>query len=868
VSGTHRTSDAARRELIESVFEAALDLAPERRGAWLAARCGADHGLRREVEQLLAGLERPDPMLDAGGARIARLVDQLLPHPVPRVACGPYRLLRELGRGGMGAVFLADRADGQYERRVAIKLLLPDHRLPAQHDRFLTERQILASLSHPNIAQLLDGGIADDGTPYLVMEHVDGLPITEHVARADLDLPARLRLFQDVCAAVHHAHRNLVLHLDIKPGNILVSSSGTVKLLDFGIAKLLDAERVSGASSLTASNGRPLTPAYASPEQLRAAPLSTASDIYALGLVLYELLTGERAHDLTGLSPVEAARVVCDEEPLRPSARGGRFARALRGDLDAIVMMTLRKDPASRYGSADLLAADIDRYLDGFPVLAHRGSTAYRISRIVRRHRVAAVMGSALALALIAGTGVALRQAKLADEAQARAEAARRESDVVTGYLIDMFDPRSPGTERRDAVASAELVRRGVERAEELSHEPLAQARMFDALSRVQFNLGDADSSIVLMERALAVRERVLPIGDPVRTVSLERLAELNARAGHYARAESLATRALAQRRLGGAAAAPALVAGLRQLSGILVYRSEWVRAEALIEESVAAARTLPRDNDSLLVRTLESAAALQYRRGHAEKALAFLGEAERLTRNAATSAEHARHANTLLRMAEAVDALRGSPSERDSLARVALAEVEAAFGPGNGEIINTLNNAALLVRETPDERGPDALLRRALVIEDRLLDPMDGRRAETLTLMAHRRSREGHHATALAMLREANAITAHLYGREHSAFAGSLGDLADARLAAGDMAAAEADFRRAIAIREKVFGPGALITALSAEGLARVATARGQVAVADSIYREVRRVLLNYTTPPHPDVRRVDSALAQLARR
>ena len=345
--------DVARRLEIESIFENAIELTAVERRDWVAEQCGTDPVLRAEVEALIAAHERPDGVLESEIA--GALLDALDgARPIRRV--GAYCVIRELGRGGMGVVFLAERDDGQYEQRVAVKVLRASPDNGDLRRRFRAERQILATLKHRSIAQLLDGGVTKGRLPYLVMEYVDGLPITAYCDKHRLGVGARLRLFREVCGAVHYAHQNLIIHRDIKPGNILVSSDGGVKLLDFGIAKLMDPTLAPVGQPRTRTELRAMTPEYASPEQIRGESVTTASDVYALGVVLYELLCGRRPYDLTGTSPHKFEELVCWRVPEQPSAvvSDERLRHTLRGDLDAIVMMALRKDVADRYGSVDL----------------------------------------------------------------------------------------------------------------------------------------------------------------------------------------------------------------------------------------------------------------------------------------------------------------------------------------------------------------------------------------------------------------------------------------------------------------------------------------------------------------------------------
>ena len=302
--------------------------------------------------------------------------------PAPGDRFGPYRILHALGRGGMGAVYLAERDDDQFRMTVAIKLMRSNLVTHETLERFKTERQILASLDHPNIARLLDGGAAPNGTPFVVIEYIDGEPITDYCRRHELSIRDRIRLFRKVCSAVQYSHQNLIVHRDLKPGNILVTKDGEPKLLDFGIAKLLDP----AASSQTQTNARLMTPDYASPEQVRGEPVTTATDIYALGVLLYELLTGTaslQSRQTTDTYAIEQA--ICTEEPTRPSTT----RRELRGDLENILLMALRKEPARRYASAEQFSEDLRRYLEGYPIVARQDTWSYRTSKFVRRNKAA-----------------------------------------------------------------------------------------------------------------------------------------------------------------------------------------------------------------------------------------------------------------------------------------------------------------------------------------------------------------------------------------------------------------------------------------------------------------------------------------------
>ena len=396
--------NSARWARVESLFHTAAPLGRAGRAELLAGQAADDPEVLNELRLLLtadetglnladqAALHHPaidHPAIDQPiGAR-----DVLSPAeatPISEMQIGPYRTLKLLGKGGMGAVYLAERADNQFEAKVAIKLVRTDRESPEVLARFRAERQILATLVHPNIARLFDAGVTVSGTPYLVMEYVDGIPVTAYCETHNLDIRARLKLFSRICGAVSCAHRSLVVHRDIKPSNILVSHDGVPKLLDFGVARLLSPDGDSRQPGLTRVDERVGTPEYSAPEQVLHQPVSTATDVYSLGVLLFEMLTGTRPFRQFG-SSFELDRAICETGPDLPSTalantRGTTLNNLLRGDLDSIILMALRKDPTARYGSVDGLLADIDGYLEGVPVEAGRHAVRYRCSRFVRRH--------------------------------------------------------------------------------------------------------------------------------------------------------------------------------------------------------------------------------------------------------------------------------------------------------------------------------------------------------------------------------------------------------------------------------------------------------------------------------------------------
>ena len=355
-------------ERVESVLDRTLGLPAHARAVALDQLCGTDTALRREVEAMLAAHDGAGAFLETSAAEFA---SRHRPESaeLAGTTIGAYRVIEEIGRGGMGTIWLAERADGHFRQRVAIKLVKRGMDSDEILSRFARERQILARLEHPNIARLLDGGMSPDGRPYFVMEYVKGAPITAYCESHELGVDARLELFAQVCRAVHHAHRNLVVHRDLKPSNVMVADDGAIKLLDFGVAKLLADDETEQLKTAPDNRGRPMTPEYASPEQVQGGSVTTASDIYQLGVLLYELLAGQRPYEVTGRSALEIERSICESLPTAPSSRAPEpIRKRLRGDLDAVVLRALEKEPEHRYPSAEALADDIKRHLANLPL--------------------------------------------------------------------------------------------------------------------------------------------------------------------------------------------------------------------------------------------------------------------------------------------------------------------------------------------------------------------------------------------------------------------------------------------------------------------------------------------------------------------
>jgi len=519
-------ADAQRWTRIEQIFDAVLDCSAAEIETLLERSCAGDRKLRREVERLLAADERAGDFLSTPPQQwIGNL--EVTGNDVRPARIGPFRVLDELGRGGMGVVYLAERVDGQFEQRVAVKCIGGWTGGPAVQARFLRERKILARLEHPNIARLLDGGMTTDGRPYFAMEWVDGEPITTYCERLGLDLDRRVELFLDVCRGVEGAHRRLIVHRDLKPSNILVTRTAQVKLLDFGLAKLFDLDEDDGLA--TATHHRLLTPVYASPEQLDGRDATTLTDVYGLGLVLYELLSGGRPFEMEGRSFSEYRRDVLEREPRRPCAPGTRGA----DDLDAICLKALRKEPDERYRSVEALRQDLEHFSAGLPVEARQGSTGYRLRKFLGRRRVESLAAVVVLVALLSGAGIALYHAHAAS-------VERRRAEMINEFFVEeMIGAATPEESRGRKISVEEVLDAAARRVETaFAGEPGMEAAVRWTLGRSYASLGRDDRAETQLAGAAGLFSGTAgPQAAETLGVQAD-LAALRGRAGDFARAE------------------------------------------------------------------------------------------------------------------------------------------------------------------------------------------------------------------------------------------------------------------------------------------------------------------------------------------
>lgn len=735
-----------------------LERSREERAAYVEDAAGGDAALRDAVAALLADADAAtffeSPALEFAAPFLAELPPDRPADLDPAAAgspIGPYRILREIGHGGMGTIYLAERADRQYEKTVALKLLrgwsaANEHLVR----RFLEERQILAALDHPDIARLLDGGVTPDGLPWFAMEYVDGVPIDRYCDERRLSIESRLELFCRTCAAVQYAHRNLVVHRDLKPANILVTAEGGVKLLDFGIAKLLGTDAVDASASLTVTGERVMTLQYASPEQIRGDPITTACDVYALGVLLYELLTGRHPYRLATREPHDVARAILEQEPERPSdtvlrvgeASGGgaaagdiapaKLARRLRGDLDTIVLTAMQKDPARRYGTAEQLEADVRRHVAGLPVRARPDSRLYRTQKFIRRHRVGVTVAAGVTLLVVGFAFVTAVQSVRIRLQAARIAVERDRAEQVSGFLAGLFQTSDPYVGAGGGLTAREILDSGAARIDrELAGQPQARAQMLYEMGRAYFGLGLRDRARRFLEVSLAIRRRASPGGQIEIAQTLDFLGVVLLEQGELEGAERANREALGLRQQLLGARHRDVARTLNGLAAVLRAAGRFRDADPVSREAVAIDEAQPATHRLDLAENLKGLAQAVGERGDHAEAVRLYRQALALQRRE-LPADHPEAVGTLLDLAAALgDA--GEEASADSLFRYGLALERRMLGDDHPDVAGNESRYARLLHRRGNDGEAETLYRRSLAAMRRRLPAVHPLTATTL---------------------------------------------------------------------------------------------------------------------------------------
>jgi eukaryotic-like serine/threonine-protein kinase len=792
--------DAQRWERIQDLFHRAVDLPAAEQQSLLAAECAEDPEMAAQVTALLGEDASGSPLLDAG---LAHLADRVLGDPsspaLPRQEFGRYRIKSMLGEGGMGVVYLAERTD--LGGLVAIKILRDAWLSPARRDRFANEQRTLAQLNHPSIARLYDADTLADGTPWFVMDYVEGVPLTTYGVEHRLSITERLRLFRAVCEAVQYAHRHLVIHRDLKPSNILVRPDGSVVLLDFGISKQIDSLEVPADKTHTAM--RFMTLAYAAPEQMRGGQSGVHTDVYSLGVVLYELLTERLPFDIGQRSLGEAETIILNHEAVKPSAvarrvaqRAGDQARrsivshASWSDLDVLCLTAMHKDPQRRYRSVEALIRDVDHYLRGEPLDARPDSAGYRLSKFMTRYRrpiAAATLVMMGAIATIAFYTVRLKAAR--DAAVAQVARTQR----IQHFMLNLFNGDDNTAGPSDTLHVVTMVGRGVREASMLDDEPAVQAALYGTLGGIYQHLGNVDRADTLLRAALE-HERAISPDNPDVAASLVALGLLRSDQARYDDAEQLVREGLAMSKRKLPANDPAIGRQTMALGQVMADRGSFDSAITILDEAVRL-QSRPGIDPIDLSESLNRLANSQFYVGHY--------------------------------------------AVSDSLNRLGLAMDRKIYGERNPQVADDLINLGAIQHDLGHYKEAEADLRQALSIDREWYGDDHPETASVLTILSRTLVLEERYDEAIASLKQALRIQERVYGPSHPRVASALNALGAAALGKGALDEAQADFTRMAAIYRTVYGDKHYLLGVAASDLGSVAAKRGDQKEAERLFRE-----------------------------
>jgi serine/threonine-protein kinase len=786
-----------RLQQIKALFDELVELSPAAWDTRLAEAAGDDLDLMAEVRSLLAVHAQTvqaldDSLSDRMRASISRTEVDLSGQRV-----GPYELVRRIGIGGMGTVYEATRVDDQFRKQVAIKFLRRGVESEVAVRRFRYERQILANLTHRNIAALLDGGVTPEGQPYFVMEYVAGEPITHWALARHLSVTERVRLMIQVCTAVQHAHQSLVVHRDLKPGNILVADDGTVKLLDFGIAKLLREEEGIDQLPPTQGGARALTPEYASPEQVRGLAVGTTSDVYALGVVLFEMLTGTIPFVLRGKLFAEIEQIVSQQPPPKPSSvltperatalgeRSVSRARSrLTGDLDAIVLTALRKEPERRYGSAEQLARDLRAWLDGLPVSARPDKLGYRFTKFVQRRRIEVAAATLAIASLIGGVAATTMQARTAQVERTRAT-------EIKDFLTTMLGAANPGSMGRD-ITMREVLDSALTRVDALAGQPQLEAEVRGVIADTYLALGDYQVAHEQYSRAVALLRSEAPAGDYPTAVMLGKLALASEFLGTYQAADSTLTEAELLLRRTAKRGDPAVAHLLERRASLQQELGDLASAEVIQRQALATREQFTPDDDAGLATSLNNLAIIVGQQGQTQLA--------------------------------------------ESLHVEALHAVRRAFGDDHPEVAGMLAQHAFALEMDGQVERSDTAYREALEMRRRLLGAEHPDYAWTLFQYAQFLMRRERWTETAQYARQVLALRGRSLPESHPAVSTALQTLGVALSHSDSLAAAERYLRESLELRRTTLPPGNWLVASGEGVLGEYLTKVGRFAEAERL--------------------------------
>jgi eukaryotic-like serine/threonine-protein kinase len=880
----------ARWHQIKSVFEQVADIDGVERAVQLDLCCGDDSDLRSSVQSLLArDSSKEDPLLHAIGAAAESLLedhqDRLLGTRV-----GPYRVVSILGHGGMSVVYRGERDDSQYTQVVAIKVLQHATVHPRLRSRLHSERHILASLDHGSIARLIDSGDLEDGTPYLVMEYVDGDSIDSYCDSRTLFVRERLELFISVCAAVHYAHRNLVVHRDIKASNIFVTDEGNPKLLDFGIAKLLAPENLSHTLPVTRLQERILTPENAAPEQVLGRPITTATDIYALGVLLYQLLTGRSPYRLLSYSQLQLERAICMDDPARPSQvvvaklkgetdsdrsrisdRRGlspqRLRARLSGDLDAIVGLAMRKEPDRRYSTVEALADDLRRHLLGQPVRARHGDWRYNTAKFLRRNLFAAVATGAVFVGLALIAGVTLWENHRILMARDATALERDRAQQVSAFMVDVFSQADPFNTQGKVPTAKDLLDQGAEKIKgNLNLQPEVRAQLLESIGLAYRRQGSNDRAIPLFEQAVAIRRDERPVENGKLAAALANLAQALTDAGRLAGAEASIKEAVALSQSGNAPPTVETADILSQYGNFaLNAKSDPELAKTLFNQALVIYRSVPGDQRLGIASTLSALSGAAQWSGDFANAEQLVRDSMNLM-GATVGRNHPDYAVAMANLGYLLTQ-QGKYPEAEQMLNEAIQIERGDFGLDNQRTAWLEADLGTVYEREGDSARAMKVTQDALrIISDRL-SPDHFQVGYVMDAIAKLYLDAGNLDAAERTARQVLKIYEKSLPPRHLYVAATRHLLGEALLRRGQLTEAEAELRAALDIDLSSAGPGDWRAARTEASLGWLLIAEGNSAEGERMLVLARSKLLKTVGPQHPEVELATKRLAEYFR-
>jgi serine/threonine protein kinase/tetratricopeptide (TPR) repeat protein len=804
--------DSAYWERIQALFHEAADRPASQREAFLKSACGEDPALIADVLAMLEEDLRGQSVLDRSIAQVAsHVLGEADSSSAPR-EFGPYRVSRLLGEGGMGIVYLAERKD--LGSLVAIKVLRDSWLSPARRERFASEQRTLAQLNHPSIARLYDADALPDGTPWFVMEYVEGVPLTDYCNDQHSSIKERLQLFRAVCEAVQYAHGHALVHRDLKPSNILVKSDGTIRLLDFGIAKQL--ESLDTPINQTMTGLRLMTPAYAAPEQIRGDRVGVHTDVYSLGVILFELLAGQLPFDLTNLTPAEAATIITEHEPGRPSSifkiknavpRISSVGKIAWSDLDVLCLTAMHKDHERRYRSVEALIRDVDHYLAGEPLEARPDSLRYRLGKFVRRNDRAVALSAAVLLVVIGMLvffTIRLTRARNA----ALAEAAR--THRIQNFMMNLFEGGDQAAGPSDSMRVVTLVDRGVQEAQTLNTDPRIQSELYQNLGSIYQKLGKLDQADSLLRSALAERNAVFGSDSPEAAETLVELGLLRDSQGKFDEAERLARQGLEIERSKLSPNHPSVARATSALGKVLEDRGSYEQAIQVLEDA-ARLQSAPGGPTTDLAETLTELANSQFYSGHY--------------------------------------------AASEALNQRVLGMDKQLYGERHPHVADDLINLGAIQYDLGHYPEAERFDRQALDITQSFYGKNHPATASALTILGRTLVTEKKNDEAVGMLREALTIEEQVYGKVHPRVAGTLNELGKIAEQEGKLDEAEADFTRMADIYKSVYAGKHYYIGIALSNLGGVYVDRKNYVGAEQLYREALKVYAVTLPPDHLNV-------------